>query len=98
MLGSKPRDDTVQFDILIFHSASSNILYDHLNNCDFKNMVENVALSEHKNRRASDSHTIPHPSLTILLPSYALKEVFTNTLQILFHPLIPGDQPGTWNL
>lgn len=61
-------------------------------------MVEKVSFSEHK-RRASDPHTIPHTSPTTLLPSYASKEeAFMNTLQILFHSLLSGDQPGAWTL
>ena len=41
---------TMQFTVLLSDSGAVNILYDHLNNCGFKNMIEKGPLQEPKDR------------------------------------------------
>ena len=55
----------MRFTVSLSDSAAFNILYDHLNNCGFKNMIEKGPLQEHKDR-TFDPLTNPHIFLTLL--------------------------------
>lgn len=80
-LGSKPKGELHSLPSCFFILPLLTHL-DHLNHCDFKSRVEKVPLLEHKNRRASDSLTVPCPP-----PSYASKQAFASTVhKVCFTP------------
>ena len=91
----------MQLPVLLSDSASSNILHDHLNNCEFKNMTERVPIWEHKNRifdplmihRIVLTHTPHHHPRNA-----SEEETFADTIQVLLYFLMFGDQPDRWSL